>query len=338
MKNFWKSARRWLPGLLISLGMIAFILYKFDLRSLGQVILAANYWLLLLNLGISVLWLAVRGLVWRTLLRNRATYRDIFLTVSEGYLLNNVLPFRLGEIGRAFLLGRKARLDFMEVIPTIVIERAVDLAFSAIIFLSAIPFVVGASGAGGVTAIVLGSLVLIGLVCLYILARHHDRALRLFERLTARWPRLQKMGGSFLAPFFAGLAILTDGRLFVRFLLWMTLDWAIAIGQTYIVLLAFFPHPQPVWALFGLGAVAFANAVSSLPGALGVYEVGLGGAIALVSGEPATALVFALVSHLFNYIATGIIGGYALSTEGETLMGLYRQLRKRQEKQVISDQ
>jgi uncharacterized protein (TIRG00374 family) len=337
MSNFWKSARRWLPGVIISLGLIAFILYKFNLHNLGQALLSANYWLLLLNLGISVIWLAVRGLVWRTLLRGKASYRDVFLTLSEGYLLNNVLPFRLGEVGRAFLLGRKSNLGFMEVFSTIVIERAVDLAFSAAILLSAVPFVVGAAGAGRI-AILLGSLVIVGLAGLYVLARKHEWALALFHRLTARWPKLQMCGSNFLAPFFAGLTILTDGWLFVRFLLWMALDWAISIFQFYLALLAFFPASQPIWALFGLGAVAFGNAVPSLPGAIGTYEAALGGALALVSGDQATSLAFALVSHLFNYIVTGIFGVYALSTEGETLMGLYRQLRKRQEKQVVSDQ
>jgi hypothetical protein len=41
-------------------------------------------------------------------------------------------------------------------------------------------------------------------------------------------------------------------------------------------------------------------------------------------------LAVALVGHLYNYVVSGAIGAYALSTEGETLMGVYRQLRKRQ--------
>jgi len=338
MSNFWKSARRWLPGLIISLGVIVFILYKFDLRSLGQALRSANYWLLLLSLGISVIWLAVRGLVWRTLLQNKASYRDVFLTLYEGYLLNNVLPFRLGELGRSFLLSRKANLGFMEVLSTIVIERFTDLVFSAAIFLSAIPFVVGVPGTGRIAAIVLAGLVIFGLVVLYVLARNRDWALGMFDRLTARWPNLQSKGRTFLAPFFSGLAILTDAWLFVRFLFWMALDWGISIIQFYIALVAFFPAPQPIWALFGLGAVAFGNAVPSLPGAIGTYEGALGGALALVSGDQSTSLAFALVSHLMNYIVTGLFGAYALSTEGETLAGLYRQLRKRQEKTVVSNQ
>ncbi len=74
--------------------------------------------------------------------------------------------------------------------------------------------------------------------------------------------------------------------------------------------------------------VALGNAVPSLPGAIGIFEAFLVGALTLVSGDQDTSLAVALVSHFFNYIVTGLIGAYALSTEGETLMGVYRQLRK----------
>ncbi len=337
MSQFWKSARKWLPGVLISLVAIAAILYFVDLQRFVDAIRSANYWLLLAVLAISFIWLAVRGMAWHTILRGRASYRDVFLTLNEGYLLNNFLPFRLGEVGRAFLLGRKSNLGFMEVLPTIVIERVLDLAFAAAILLSAVPFVVGAAEAGKI-ALVIGGLVVVGLVVLYLLARNRDWVLGLFDRLTAHWPKIQKMGEDFLAPLFSGLSILTDGWLFLRVLLWMTLDWAISIFQFYLLILAFFPQATPVWSLFGLGAVAFGNAIPSLPGAVGTFEGAFGGAITILSGDQSTALAAALTSHLFNYLSTGIIGLYALSSEGETLMGIYRQLRKRQEKPVSSEQ
>ena len=330
MKNFWKSTSRWLPGVIISLAAIIGIVYFVDLRRLVEAIRSANYWLLLAFLINSLVWLLVRGIVWRTLLRGKAAYRDVFLTICEGYLLNNFLPFRLGELGRAFLLARKAKLEFMEVLPTIVIERALDLAVSAAILLSAVPFVVGAAGAGQI-ALVLGGLVVVGLVILYLLARNHEWAMRMFDRLTARWPKLNKKGGNFLSPFFPGLAILTDGWLFARVFLWMILNWAIAIFQFFLLILAFFPNAQLVWALFGLGAVAFGNAIPSLPGAIGTYEGALAGALTLVTYDQTASLAVAIVGHLSGYFVTGIIGLYALSTEGETLMGIYHQLRSRQE-------
>lgn len=330
MSKFWKSARRWLPGVLISLAAIAAILYFVDLDRFTQAVRSADYRFVLAALGMSLVWLAVRAVAWRTILRGRASYRDVFLSMCEGYLLNNFLPFRLGEIGRAFLLGRKTGLGFLEVLPTVIIERVLDLAFAAAILLSAVPFVVGASAAGQI-ALTIGGLVLAGLVVLYLLARNRDWALRLFNRLSARWSKVQERGAQFLASLFSGLVVLTDGWLFVKVLLWMTFNWAIAIVQYYLLLRAFFPQAQPVWALFGLGAVAFGNAIPSLPGAVGTFEGAMAGALTIVSGDESASLAAALTAHLINYLLTGVIGLAALSREGETLAGIYRQLRKRQE-------
>jgi glycosyltransferase 2 family protein len=329
MANFWKSARRWLPGVVISLIAILLIIRYVDLDRFVQAIRQANYGLLLAFVVISIFWLMVRGLVWRTLLRGRASYADVFWTICEGYLLNNFLPFRLGEVGRAFLLGRKASLGFMDVLSTIVIERVVDLAISAAILLGAVPFVANSSGAGRI-AILIGILVVIGAVMLYLLARYRSWAMGLFQRLSSRWPKLQARGGELLDSLFTGLAILTDGRLFLRFLLWMVLNWAIAIGQFFLLLLAFYPQARLFWSMFGLGAVAFGNAVPSMPGAVGTYEAAFSGALTLLSGDQSTALAAAVTAHLVGYIVNGSLGAFALSREGETLMGVYRQLRKRQ--------
>src|SRR6185436_8547167 len=136
-----KEAKRWLPGAIVSIGLIAAILYFVDLRAMVDAIRHANYFFLLVAIVMSFIWIAVRAQVWRTLLRDIPSYSDTFWTVGEGYILNNFLPFRLGEVGRAFLLSRKTGMSFMEVLPTIVIERAMVLGYSAIIFLAVLPFI-----------------------------------------------------------------------------------------------------------------------------------------------------------------------------------------------------
>ncbi|MEO5888447.1 MAG: lysylphosphatidylglycerol synthase transmembrane domain-containing protein [Anaerolineales bacterium] len=324
-----KDAKRWLPGALISILLIAAILYFVDLRAMMEAIRNANYGLLGIALVIGFIWMGVRAIVWRTLLRDRASLKDVFFTVGEGYLLNNFLPFRLGEIGRAFLLSRKSDMQFMEILPTIVIERVMDLGYSAIILLAALPFVVGAEGTGQV-GIIVGVVVLIGIILLYVLARNNQWALDLFHKLSARWPSLQRFGGNFLEAFFAGLSVLTDGWLFFRFLFWMTLNWGIAILSYYLIIRAFFPQAQLVWGMFGLGAAAFGGAVPSLPGAVGTFEGAFGGAITLLTGDPSTAstaLAVALTGRLYNYINSGVIGGIGLLREGQTLSGVYEQLK-----------
>jgi len=322
-----KDAKRWLPGALVSILLIAAILYFVDIPTMLTAIRNANYALLGIAIVIGFLWIAIRAIVWRTLLRNRASYLDVLFTVGEGYLLNNFLPFRLGEIGRAFLLSRKSGLKFGEILPTIVIERAMDLGFSAIILLVSIPFVVGAEGATRI-GVIAGIIILIGFVILYLLARYNQWALNLFHHLSARWPPLQRVGGSFLDSFFTGLGVLKNGWLFVRFLFWMTVNWGIAIISYYLIIRAFFPQAQLVWGMFGLGGAAFGGAIPALPGGVGTFETGFGGAVALLAGKgsESTALAVALTGRFYNYLNSGVIGGIGLAREGQTLSGVYKQL------------
>jgi uncharacterized protein (TIRG00374 family) len=321
-----KDIKRWLPGALISLLLIAGILYFVDFREMVAAIRSANYVILLLAMPLSFVWMVVRAIVWRTLLRNRASYRDVLFTVGEGYLLNNFLPFRLGEIGRAFLISRKANLQFMEVLPTIVIERAVDLAYSAGILLISLPFVVGAEGAGQVGLIV-GAVVLLGLSVLYLLARNRQWALKLFHRFSQRWPILERVGGGFIEAFLEGLGVLTDGWLFARFLFWMTVNWTVAVFSYFMIILAFFPKAQIIWGFFGLGVAAFGNAIPSLPGAIGTFEGAFGGAMTILSGDQSTALAAALAGRLYMYISAITLGLIGLASEGQTLSGIYQQLK-----------
>src|SRR5215216_110551 len=330
-----KNAKRWLPGALVSILLIIAILYFVDLRVMLDAIRNANYGLLGIALVIGFIWMAVRAIVWRTLLRERASYSDVFFTVGEGYLLNNFLPFRLGELGRAFLLSRKSDMQFMEILPTIVIERVVDLGFSAAIFLTALPFVVGSEGSGNI-AVIIGIIVILGLVLLYVLARNNQWALDLFHKLSARRPALQRLGGSFLEPFFAGLGVLTDGWLFLRFLFWMAVNWGIAIFSYYLIIRSFFPQAQFVWGMFGLGGAAFGGAIPSLPGGVGTFEGGFGGAVALLAGpgSESTALAVALTGRLYNYVNSLTVGGIGLLREGQTLSGVYAELKALRSKPV----
>jgi hypothetical protein len=321
-----KDMKRWLPGALISLVLIGTLLYFVDLGAMWNAVRNADYRILAGSAVLSFVWMFGRAKVWQTLLRDKPSYVDVLFAASEGYLLNTFLPFRLGEIGRAFLLSRKSGMRFGEILPTIVIERSVDLVFSAAVLLAALPFVVGAEGSERIGYIV-GGLMLLGLALSYVLARNHRWALELFHKFSARWPPLQKFGGRFLEAFFAGLGVLTDGWLFLRFLFWMTLNWSVALVAYYLITLAFFPQARPVWALFILGAAAFGGAIPALPGGVGTFEGAISAALFLLTGDQSTSLAVALTARLYNYLNSGVIGGIGLMREGQTLSGIYRQLR-----------
>jgi uncharacterized protein (TIRG00374 family) len=315
-----------LPGLAISLVSLAILFYFADFQQFVIALRLADYRRVLLGLLMTLLWLVVRSFVWRTLLQDKATIGQVFISLNEGYLLNNVLPFRLGEVGRAYLLGRKAGLDFWIVLSTVVLERALDLLFAAGLLLCTLPFVVGASWARQ-AAFAAGSLVVLGLAVLWLLARNQDWALARFERLAARWPALGRFGERALPAFFSGLAVLTDGARFVRAVGWMVLNWAVALGQYYLLMTAFFPRAVFLWAAFSLGVGALGLAAPSSPGSIGVMELSLVGALAVFGLNPSISLAFALSSHLLQYLTTGLIGAYGLARDGESLVDLYRKLR-----------
>lgn len=275
---------------------------------------------------ISLVWLLVRAKFWRTLLQERASFRKVFFTITEGYLLNNILPFRLGEVARAFLLSGKTELTFWEVFSTILIERALDMTMAAGLLLITLPFVIGARWAHQ-AAIAVGTVVPLGLIFLYLIARYREWAVNLFARMVVRWPILEKIGVERVANFLAGLAVLTDLSLFLRAVGWALLDWLIAVAQYYVLLLAFFPNARLLWGAFTLGVAALGIAAPSSPGAVGVLELSIVGALAVFGLNSSTALAYALTGHLFNYLTNGVLGAYGLAKDGETLTGLYRSLR-----------
>lgn len=315
-----------LPGLLISLASLTVVFLIADPAHLGQALRAANLRLVALNALITLGWLVVRAVLWRVLLRGQPTFRQTFFTINEGYLLNNILPFRLGELARVLLLSRKARLSFWEVLPSVLIERILDVACAAGLLLITLPFVVGASWAREAAAVA-GIIVLVGLVGLHLMARFRSKIQFRIAHLTRKVPGLQSRLLSRMPVFFDGLAALSQLPLFLQAVGLMVLNWLVAVGQYTVLLLAFYPQGKFLWAAFSLSVAALGLAVPSSPGSLGVYEASVVGALALFGLDPSTALGFALTAHLLNYLVTGVIGASGLLQDGMSLGKLYRQLR-----------
>jgi uncharacterized membrane protein YbhN (UPF0104 family) len=61
-----KDAKRWLPGALVSILLIAGILYFVDFGEMVEAIRSANYLILLLAMPFSFVWMALRAIVWRS--------------------------------------------------------------------------------------------------------------------------------------------------------------------------------------------------------------------------------------------------------------------------------
>ncbi len=322
-----KDWRRLLPGLLISIVSLAIVLDLAKPHRLVAALRQANFWLVLAAGLISLVWLGVRAMAWRTLLQDKVTFSQTFFTLSEGYLLNNFLPFRLGEVSRAYLLGNKSGLGFWRVLSSILIERAIDVLLAAALLLGTLPFVAGMAGARG-AAFAAGGVVLAAMVALYLIARYPEQFMRLYERLTARIGFLNRLGKQVLPNFFAGLQVLTEPGRFLKAIAWFLLNLSVAVVQFTVFLLAFFPHGRPLWAIFALAVSSLSIALPSSPGNLGVFEGAVVGALAAFKLDSGAALAYAFTMHFWNYLTTGLLGSYALARDGESILNLYDKVRK----------
>jgi glycosyltransferase 2 family protein len=323
------NPREWtrlIPGLLVSAVCLGIILYLIDPVKLVAALKTADYRFISGGIFMTALWLVVRSLAWRTLLQDRASLWDVFISLNEGYLMNNILPFRLGEVGRAFLLGRKSKLDFWQIIPTVIVERSLDLAFGVGLFLSTVPFVVGAEWAVQ-AAIGSGVLIAVGLLGLFLVARFRYKVIDILQKLGEKFPPLNRLVGNRAEVFLDGLSIMAKTGLFLRALALILLNWLIGVGQFYFYVRAFFPEGTLLWAAFSLGALALGMSAPSTPGNLGVYELALITALSLFVGEPSQPTALAITAHAIQYLVTGIPGAYGLLRDGESLTSLYQKTR-----------
>lgn len=272
---------------------------------------------------VTLLWLGIRAVAWRTLLNFRAKLFDVFLALCDGYLMNNLLPFRLGEIGRTFIIARNAQLDFWQVLPSVFTERALDAALGAGLFISMLPFVVGLDWARQ-AALLTMFLVCVGFFFLFYVARHRPRLESWLDQLGQKIPLLGRLMGKRVPEFLEGLSVVANPSIFFPGLGWIFLNWILAILQFYLYIRAFFPDAQLLWAAFSLGALALGVIAPSTPGNIGVYELALVSALTFFTGNPSQAAALALTIHALQYLITGIPGVYGLIREGESLVGLYR--------------
>jgi glycosyltransferase 2 family protein len=330
-----RDARRWLPGVLISLIAIAVLFYLVDWRAVVLAFTTLNWRVVPFFIALYFASTSSRAMASRTLLENRPTFSQSYIAMMQGYLLNNLLPLRLGELGRAFLLGRKINVSMFHVLSTIIIERVIDLAMAAALTIFVLTRVVAMDWVKPVAYTTL-TLVILGLFSLAVMARLRTTLKQWMERLAGRVSLVKR----YLLPMLDGLSALTSLRGTALTFGWMGLSWLFGVTNYWSLLRGFVPDAPFWWGMFVIGIASFGVALPSAPAALGVFEGAVVGALVLLGVPPATALAYAITLHFFHIIISGSIGFYGFARDGESLMGMYGKLANRsteQNQQVSSE-
>lgn len=317
---------RWLPGLLISVVAIGLLMQMVDWHELIQALRRMEIGGLVPAIIFYVIGNLFRALTWMTLLQYKAPFKRVFITLNEGYLLNNIFPFRLGEIGRMLLLSQSERLSAFFVFSTILIERIFDVALASGLLLATLPFALGIDNASTVAITALG-LVLVVLIILFMLARNREVLKAKLSKVSGQNELFQKRFFPRLDSFIDGLGVLIHPGQFFLSLLFITISWLFGALEIHVLLNNGEAQAQLWWTGFALGVVSLGIAIPSAPAGLGVYEVAMVGALTVLGYPAGQALAVALVAHLIHIGFTGIVGMLGLVREGETLTGLFARLK-----------
>ena len=310
----------------VSIGATALVLWGMDWGALRNTLAGANYWWLLPFLALEVIVIWTRALRWRLMLEDRLSTARLFWITNIGYLLNNVLPLRLGEVGRVYLVTRRSTVGAMQGLSSVVVERLVDvLCLIALIFLL-LPLVPG-SVAFVATGMTLSGVAMAGIALIFVAAHMHTIVEAGFTRLLSRVrPQLAQALQQHLHDFLASVRVIQGRRLWLC-LMWSVVTWTVSVASMYVLMLAF--DPQPKWFIGMLAncAIALGVALPSAPAGLGLWEAATVAALTMADVPAEMALAFAILSHLASFISLAVLGIAGLVIEGQSFGELARSVR-----------
>ncbi|MBW6465569.1 MAG: flippase-like domain-containing protein [Brevefilum sp.] len=319
---------RWLVPLLISALAIWLVLREIEISQFLTNLRLIRWPTFLLASVFYFVSYAARVFCWFILLRHKVSYRDVFFTMGVGYLLNNIFPFRLGEIGRAVFLDDPERISMFEVFSSIIVERVFDVFLAAMFVLSVLPRILGANYDQRLITIAL-ALAVFGLAVLFLLAKYKVRIGMWLDR----WGERSGFVRDWLTPKILhgleGLSVLTTPRVFLLAFFSLAVSWGLAFVQNDIIFNSLYPDPPFWWMTFVLSAGAFGAALPSAPAGLGVFEGAVVAAFALLGVGAEVAFTHAIVIHAMTFIYASLIGLIGLRLRGEVLFAFIQRVLKR---------
>ncbi len=319
----WRSRRLWI-GLAVSLIFIALFLYGTNFQEIGESFADANYLLAFLSLPVYFLAAWFRTLRWRYLLRSLTTASTarLYPVVIIGFMANNIIPARVGELVRAYILRERERVTMSASLGTIVVDRLFD-GLTLLLFLILAGLFATVSSQLRTLAIVMAALFGVGLVIMYVLASSQARSRWAVDVVVSLSPRrLKGRVEEVAASFLEGLHSLRSPVAMAGAWVASVVSWLLEATMYYMV-----------GEAFGLGlefhiyllVTAAANLAITLPtpGGVGPFELGTRWALAPFAVASDTVRAYAIALHallLFPVIALGFVFLWSINLSlGEVL-------------------
>lgn len=302
--------RLWL-GILVGVILLILALRNIRLSDLLGALTQANALFLIAALGSVLATSLAKAIRWKLLFfpRHRGLHLDrLFSVLFIGQTVNSVLPARLGEIARAYLVGELEKVSKSWTLGTIIVEKGLDSMMLLLVMAALVPFVplpVWIRSSGLTLVAVLAFLFLL----LVLLAHKRGRLNSLIERTAHYIPLSKRLGLSQkISLAFQSLEPLKDWRAMAGLLLLSLIVWALALSTNVLTLAAMNMSLPPWVSALLLVVLQVGSSIPTSPGRIGVFHYLCILTLALVAVDRSTALGFALVLHLIVYAPMIILG------------------------------
>lgn len=301
-------------GFAITGGFLILLLWKTDLHELATALASANYVWVTFVIGCTVTSYVLRTVRWGRILQpaGRLRFRALLPVLFIGFMANNLLPARIGELVRAYALGQKTGLSKSLGLGSILVERLCDgVTLVGVLGLVALSFPLPSWGRQA--GMIAGGLFVAAVALSLLALAREDRTLGLLSKVVRPLPArfanaIEDKGASFIV----GLRALRSGRNLLFIAAWSVVIWSVESTSYLLVLRSFAPALSVgtplVAALLMMVMVNLGTLIPSAPGYIGVYQ--FFGVLALSAfGVPTgVALAIAIVSHAAQWVTVTGIG------------------------------
>ena len=310
-----RPSYRWASFAAILLaGVLLFLaLRDMDWASVQATFQKGKVGLILLGVAVALISFLARGLRWWVLLSASKPVRraNVFWVMMVGYLGNNLLPGRVGEVIRTVVISRIEGLSLGFSLATVISERVLDAVFLILIaslsMLSYKNFPETISGA----VRSFGILGLVGLAFLLIAYKFRAQFEQMALRLTLPLQIKEKVTSG-LTHFLSGLGAFQQPAQAARFLGLTVFIWLCDALGCRLVASAFTLEISIPQALFFLAALGLSSSLPATPGYIGVFQFIAVTILPLFGFLQSEALVYVLAIQMVNYLTVICLGSLGL--------------------------
>jgi hypothetical protein len=302
----------WTAALALAAGLLYFSLRGIDWLRVWDILRGAR------PLGICVVWVTVtctvflRSVRWRVLLSagKPVSIPLAFWATAAGYLGNNLLPARAGELVRTVMISRRTGMSTAFVLTTALSERVADaiavIAISAAVLLG-MPHPPGWLAGAAKPFAIAG---LCGAAAIAFLPAFEALYFRILRRLPVPPPLRAKIEGV-LGHAIQGIRSFHDRRRLARFVALTAVIWTMDATNAVICAAALGFHMPVAVAFLLVAGLGLGSALPATPGYVGIYQFVAVSILTPFGFHRSDAIAYILLSQALGYsviLFWGLIG------------------------------